>query len=834
MVQSPKTPRASEERAQYEFTPIGHANVKDTSALGTLDGEPKKRTSNSDELQLSLEKDDNEPRKKSRKADDTLNSTRIFNESSFDDTLPSHAGIPSLRKVRSNEILADANGNIENLGASNPLKEQQNSLYKLNVENYNLRVKCNSLLKFLNNVTDEGELKENLAIMDELQDWKIKYQKLASTYRDLQLRIDSNDEGKDAEDQKRQTALQNAQLAELEAKLNNYKESVNNSRDLISRLEKELTTSSRVSNARKDELELNIRSLREQIEKLEAQIADKNQIIKDNEQKIRHLNDSLKRQSNVRETLEDKIEQQLQKVEALENKTRDYELQVRELQEALANTKDELKSQTQGKNTRSVGVQSRIEGLEAANSKLKSEIDQNMSEKRESQSQLEKLKAKSNDMLNGIEERDEKINLLKREIQELKQQESNHRSSSQKEKSLNDKIHSLKAEIQGIVKEKDELQRDNDNLRERIVTQATRSPALKENRKLQERAIDNAKLQARLQDLEKELSVAKKAASAARQSHHVELERLQAQMENSDMEPLIIKRKLDKEISILRLELDSLRETKDREITLLESRCQMLIKENEHVALRADANVAQNQKQIVEKQKEIDDLVQRCSNLTTEKLKLNKELSQTQESEADKNRELSKLTSRLEFVTKEFVRYRETHSSNPDSSNAKLNERWTEKYRNMKQKLLEELKILQDENLGLERRLLEGGSHVPRSASPDLNKLSLQDQVDYYKLRYRHQVIRNSDMKVMNEYLNRVLRASSQHVRLDIMKLENEALTDLWPDFPHRGRLRFKTVALMVLAAVRIERAAQKVRWDAQRINYLRQKIVLDQDRVTW
>ncbi|CEP60678.1 Spc110p LALA0_S01e16468g [Lachancea lanzarotensis] len=832
MVQSPSTPFAGDGKAQFEFTPIGHANGKSVSSSGTPSEDRKRRTSHIDESLLSVDRIDDGSRKRARASDDTLNSTRIFNESSFDDTLPSHAGIPSVKRYQGNEILGEANGNNENLGASNPLKEQQDSMYKLNVENYNLRVKCNSLLKFLNNVTDAGELKENLAIMDELNDWKSKYQKLAASYRELQLKFD---DGGDSDERQRETALQNAQLAELEQKLRNYQESVSTSREHISRLESKLKISNQGSNTREDELEVKIRHLREKIGRLEAQIAEKNDEVKSREDTIKSLNSDLERQDTACQNLQNTIGQHLKKIDELELQVQNTEQQVQKLERALDAARHELQISAQGKETHDTGAQLQIDSLRNTNSKLQSELDRAQFETRQSQAQVEKLSSKAKGVAINITRKDDQIQILQQEIKQLQHDQVSHRKEDARESgSLNEKVEALTAEVKRILQDKERLERDNDSLRGRIVSQATRSPALRENRRTQERALENSKLQIRIEELQNELNLSQKAASAAKQNHRLEIERLQAQIESSDMQPFLTKTKLEKEISILKLELESLRETKSREISLLENRCEMLIKENTRISQQVDSQVGLSQRQKVDKQKEVDELIQRCGELSTERLKLRKELSQTQESEAQKNGEISKLTSRLEYVTNEFVRYKELQGSNSDPNTGTLNERWSEKYRNMKRKILQELKTLQTENLDLERRLLEGTKTAPRSASPDLNKLSLQDQVDYYKLRYRHEVVHNGDLKVMNEYLNRVLRASSRHLRLDIMKLEDEALSDLSPQYPNRHRLKFKTVALMVLAAVRFEHAAQKVRWDAQRLNYLRQKIVLDQDRVTW
>ncbi|SCU79759.1 LADA_0B02982g1_1 [Lachancea dasiensis] len=826
MASPPGTPDARRDGLNYEFTPIGYTEGK-ASSRSTPNTASKKRPPH-DESILSQEDGHGSGPKRARKLDDTLNSTRIFNDSSFEDTLPSQIGIPNLPNTDGKTVLDSVERDGESGGASNPLKEQQDSLYKLNLENYNLRVKCNSLLKFLNNVTDEGELKKNLDIISELQEWKTKYQKLASSYRDLQLKFDQIDRN-DPDRHQKETALHNEKLRDLETKLKEYRHSANKSRDVIAQLEKNLTTSTQQSRTLNEHLETQTQSQRQAIETLKSKISQNYRLIEEREASIEELNSKLGGEVKARESLETQTKVYAQRIEELEKQLHEYEIKIQDIQQSLEKARKDLGAASGRRSSRE-----EIHTPEKV--RVQTEIDQTLAKNRELRAQMAKLKANSNVFESDINSRDMKIKALESEIRNLHEQFSSQGMVIEEGKARYERLKSLSAELQKALLEKDEIKRDNDRLRQQIVSQATRSPGLKENaRKAQESKIQAEKLKIKIKNLERDLDSANKEAEILRHEHKVEMENIRTQLGNSDMEPLLAKHKLEKEVSILKLELESLRETKDREISLLENRYELLKQENKQLNQQREAHTGQSQKKLSERQAEIDELAQRCSDLTMEKVKLNKELGQSQESQAEMKKELARVTARLEYVTKEFIKYRELYGSKaPDSETSRFNEKWAEKFRSMKQKLLHELKSLQEENLALEKRLLENQQRPPRSASPDLRKLSLQDQVDYYKLRYHREVEHNNDLKVMNEYLNRVLRASSRHVRLDIMKLENEALTDLWPEYPYRGHLRFKTVALMVLAMVRVQRASTKKRWDAQRITYLRQKIALDQDRVTW
>lgn len=764
---SPGTPNGRHAARDFEFTPIGYVREKENSLPTTLESESRKRSSPNN----SIEKGDDEPPRKSARPDDTLNSTHIFNESSFDDTVPSQSGIPSLRRNRASEI-GGSDAAEENGGTSNPLKEQQETLYKLNVENYNLRVKCNSLLKFLNNVTDEGELKDNLAVIEELQEWKTKYQELRNSYRELQLKFDQTESKEKSDKDER---ANNEQFQLLEHKLAEYQDRVAKSKLLIDSLGDRLSKSEDKSKSYEEQGGLEAKSLRQKNQQLESAMATKDSEIHDYKQQIENLTQKL-HMANREETdslgYKHQVDQQTKQIEALQADLRNTVQERNSTKDLLTKTKESLHAlQEEVSHQRSEARREHDRQVDT----LKAEVDNESSRRRELQQQVRSLEKDLSKANSHVKDRDERILTLEKQLDDLKQRSNQLRNLDGKidddRKIKDQKIKELRAQIQQVVKQKDELNRKNEELRERIVTQATRSPALKINtRKTLENDIETQKLRAKNQELEVELNSSIKALDSLRQNYRGEIEELKSQLERSETDQLLTRRALEKEISKLKFELEALHESKRDEIAILENRCSLLRQENDHLSSQGGTNLAHLQKAMAEKQKQIDELVQRCSDHTMEKLRLNKELAQTQEAEAESKKELSKLSARLEYITKEFVKFRETGNSDENTSASKLNEKWSEKYQRMKQKLLDELKLLQNENLALERASLENGKR-PRLNTPNIESLSLQDQLDYYRLRYHHEVIHNNDLKVMNEYLNRVLRASAQHVRLDILKL---------------------------------------------------------------
>ncbi|CUS21796.1 LAQU0S04e00980g1_1 [Lachancea quebecensis] len=835
---SPGTPDGKDTIRDYEFTPIGYVKERETSVPTIANNGTRKRSS----PYRSPVADNDGPPQKAFRADDTLNSTRIFNDSSFDDTLPSQSVLNSVRKNRISEL--QENGIEEdNGGTSNPLKEQQETLYKLNVENYNLRVKCNSLLKFLNNVTDEGELRKNLALIDELQEWKGKYQELKKAYRSLQLKFDQTEHREQGKLEK-DTHSNEKEMKSLQSKLQEYQKQVTQSKKLVESLEKKLEESASGSKEIEEKFEHKSRLLQERIDKFESAVNSKDKELENNRKEIKDLRSDLQKASLGSSSLaNEKLESKSKEIESLQNKLKSAigeraaaEDLLKESQDALDSLRAEFSAFRQESGQK-------LDDLSEAKLKSEQALKQMLEERASQNERLHQsassLEQHAAELSSKLQLRDQRIKELEEETQELQRINQRTRDlhdgkASEKLQAQNQKLGDLRSEIKRIKSEKEELEKDNDKLRKRIVAQATKSPALKANaRKNLEKDAETEKLKSRVRDLEQELAVSRDALNKLRHTYRHDTNELKLQLEGAETDQASARRSLEKEVDRLKFEIDSLRESRKDEIAIMENRFNLLRRENEQLSGQGGSQLASLQKTVSEKQKEIDELVQRCSDNTMERLRLNRELAKAQEAEAEGKREASKLSARLEYITKEFVKYKETKLQSGEAGADRLNEKWSEKYRHMKQRLLNELKVLQEENLELERATLERKGSAG-TGTYSIGTSSLQDQLDYYRLRYHREVAHTNDLNVMNDYLNRVLRASAQHVRLDILKLENEAPPDAFPEYTYRGRLRFKTVALLVLAAVRVQRASLKLRWDSQRLNYLRKKIALEQDKVTW
>lgn len=201
--------------------------------------------------------------------------------------------------------------------------------------------------------------------------------------------------------------------------------------------------------------------------------------------------------------------------------------------------------------------------------------------------------------------------------------------------------------------------------------------------------------------------------------------------------------------------------------------------------------------------------------------------------------------SNLNYATRELDTYKrsrgESETSYLDSDESRL---LSERYQTMQQKLLNRIEDLEKENITLERRLQERSRNISAINNPDDSLIS-QDKIDYYKLKFNMEVQQNNDLKVQLDYLNLVLKRIARNDRLNYMKVKDDIEFDNYRgdwnpynDFNRyprsRRRLKFKTVALVVLASIRMKMTANKHKWNDKRKRYLERKITLNEDHRSW
>lgn len=752
--------RSATKLKNFEFTPIGYMKEKQNG----------KRTNgpvNDDDHGVA--------RRKSRKMslDDSFNSTRMFNDDSqFEETLPHVRQEKENTNVDKRNLMQELR---ETAVTSNPLREQQEKLHKLNTDNYNLRLKCNSLLKFLNNVTDQGELKKSLGLLDEIQEWKQKFEKLQAEF--LQLRS-TNDQLRSEKAPKLSTPSKTEE--DLERLKERYSELQDESRgkyeqnqvriDLLKSDLNNLNVSLATKDKDLEEKEQKIQRLRRQLEEFDHRGSES---LLELERSLDHKNDIIKRLEGDLASLRKLVE--------------DKDVAILEFKRAISKRDDELSRRSKG--------QERYNELEKV-IKVKEE-------------EIERLTARNRKLDESVNQISTKHDELQRKL--IGEDRLRHDLESQrKELALtNTKL-----------KEAEEL---SEKFQRQIIENTTKSSETTSQR-IKEKELEISNLNDQLRRLQ--------------QSHESLLQKSKA---DGDYET----KKLAREVSLLKEELKVMEESHERELESWRSKCDSLNKENERMVHQEVGSLGALRKNLDEKLSEVERLNSLLEQIKFEKLDLTEKASQLQTSKDRYKEELKKIVSKFENLSKQYIKLRERNEVGGDDDNSRT---FREKYNSMKQRLLDELKLVQQENLSLERKLLESkGKNYENGTSQRRSNTMSQDRIDYYKLKYHTEVKQNDDLRTMNEYLNRMLRAISQHVRLDLLKIKNEVDPDLpayltqrssYP-FTHNNltpfhRPKFKTIALFVQACVRMKQTALRHRWDEQRLRYLQRKMALEDDRVSW
>ncbi|AMD19175.1 HBR274Wp [Eremothecium sinecaudum] len=846
---------ADSQHKKYEFTPIGHLQDKEN-----MDAQIMRQAK-----RASIDENDsfteNSATKKSRVADETITSQRLFNDTSFDDTIPEQS-VHSISRSKKDPvpdlITIDSKGNSD-LG-SNPLKEQQNTLQKLTMENYSLRVKCNSLLKFLNNVSDDGQLRQSLEVLDELQEWKTKHHELIQRFRELQLKFDELDQ-RDieqpvmVEDHSSCEKLRN----ELELSLAGTNEQLNKLRKHIKMLEGSLESTKKEHSEKELQHTMNIDMLKSDINQLRYSLSSKETALKEAEEKIQRLVNQLQEydhDSGALLELEKKIDEKNQGIQNLETRLQELSHQRQSLERELRASESALSELRDEYEGYKVSSKAKLDSFTKTASSGENILREKINSLEEESRKLNELKSyleEQNKLLKGdLKQAESRIELLESERERIL---TGRQEALDKLNSEQLKIQDLNAEVIKLREIVSRLETENGSYKRRIGQYVRSSPSRKAaQEEVEKKEREVATLRTTLRDLEQLTSQSKRELEDVKLQHKRELMALQSKLDDLNSEKPLEQNRLQKEIDMLKLELRSIQDTKQREIRMWETKCESL--KNTYEQLLKENGTSEFERLMDERRQEFKALMKRYNDLTSENISLTKELNKQKTHKESYKEDLKKVQSRLEFITKEFVKLKE-NTADTKIPSEDLNARWQEKYQSMRTKLLNEIKSLQDENIELEKQLLDNNHQVgskvlgaaPATTIPaNASSASWQDRADYYRLKYYNEVKRNNDLKVVNEYLNRVLKASSQHVKLDILKLENEVQPLLnstyadnydYPLFPSYNvrrttRLNFKSVALLVLACVRMSRASAKRRWDQQRLNYLQRKIALGEERLTW
>lgn len=183
------------------------------------------------------------------------------------------------------------------------------------------------------------------------------------------------------------------------------------------------------------------------------------------------------------------------------------------------------------------------------------------------------------------------------------------------------------------------------------------------------------------------------------------------------------------------------------------------------------------------------------STTSSQRERQSNEIDQLMKNRSDLLNHIDKLENNLRLLQKdneslksENSKIKESHSKLSDGMENLLN-----KYRERKNEFNAKLMDLENDNIRLERLVeKEKLKNLTRPNESSLSNIDsnpvAQDTIEYYRLKYHHEIIHNNDLKVKNEYLKNVLNAMMEQIEKDSRRIKRE-LTITSPSSP-----RFNTL----------------------------------------
>lgn len=513
-----------------------------------------------------------------------------------------------------------------------------------------------------------------------------------------------------------------------------------------------------------------------------------------------------------------------------------------------------------------------MEAREAKGSNWKTQYEHIQKDNLDLQSSLKTLNVLNTDLTKKLRDLSKRLNELEI-VNDRLTEERNKLSDTVT--SLNNKSEESELQITKLEEELDSIKNDH------------KEEILKFNEQLEQKTSELTKATNQIKTLQKQLfdniknSTESKTSEDALQKRYKQIKKLQTELDdvtlklqleeenhrkilNSKIRELDNKystqtedlndqvRLLKKERSFLQAELqkgkeelNALKATQGKEVNDWIKKYNALNAENSSLLNEQNSSTRSLRNQLLGSLEENKDLLGRIEILQSEKLSLQDQVEKLSKSKDAYKETLKSTVSNLNYATRELDTYKrsrgESETSYLDSDESRL---LSERYQTMQQKLLNRIEDLEKENITLERRLQERSRNISAINNPDDSLIS-QDKIDYYKLKFNMEVQQNNDLKVQLDYLNLVLKRIARNDRLNYMKVKDDIEFDNYRgdwnpynDFNRyprsRRRLKFKTVALVVLASIRMKMTANKHKWNDKRKRYLERKITLNEDHRSW
>lgn len=902
-----------------EFTPIGHNSRRD----------PHSRRSTVLRKNTLLQNRDINPIDNSPLKNRILNGGSSFIDESEYDTIHQSATKPMQTKTSSpinNEFLKH---DLLNNG-SNPVMQQQNSIQKLQDENYGLKLKLASLTRFVNSITNDEQheiYKQNSELQEKLIEMRgefnsmnkellelrgnesvIPIEQLLNQIKELEDTAESQElhyrkeinkleenidflENKLANEQTKLSSSHSNSNSYFQNEVNNLNNEIRNLKNEINNLNGEIQDRDAEIRAKDDHIEgiaIQLEDLQSKVEKAESK-SQKSSIIENKADEYKYLieqkDDKIEKLTEIINSKNSKLSSikndLLQAQKVLENeifernqlklKLKSSEKTISMLEDQLSNAKKldgDYNTELVELNKYKINLESEIENLKLRIEDSKSIINDQRNLIKEIQSQSYsnedfenfknqysvKMKSIENELKNVSLERDS----LKRQLLQSDQEVINLRNNNQKTyKAYEDLRRSSKLnyqndfekktyekEINSLIDKIEELNFENEKLFKRLETENVSRPAfINDQFELKNLSSKNIELQEELNNKENEYS--RKISNLNRelndfktslQKREEELFNLKSKLRSTELDftdkfddeklgLMKAKRSKDTEIKLLQLELENQKDQYESEIkTLKLSISKLKSSKNGVENLSIFSNT---QFELNDKESRIQYLNSKLEQSTSKLMKLQKIVENLEEEKQYLNIDNKKLESKLNVYETKLKEYKdgvmkltEMNSNDTEIESLKLELKIKEKeieqvnkdFNLMKHELLNKYKNVTNEKkivenkfdkLILKYKQLENLSTNYNNLTKKINYL--QDQNDLFKLKYNKMLYNVKDLKFMNSFMIKSIKANDLTIKKDIKKLQEFGI---YPDYDNK-RVSLKALFKFVVAAVRIKRKAE-------------------------
>lgn len=702
-----------------------------------------------------------------------------------------------LKTVKDQVLELENNSDVQSLKLRSKEDELKNLMNELNELKSNAEEK-DTQLEFKKN-----ELRKRT---NELNELKIK-----SDEMDLQLKQKQN-ESKRLKDE----------LNELETKFSeNGSQSSAKENELkmlknkIAELEEEISTKNSQLIAKEGKLA----SLMAQLTQLESKLNQRDSQLGSREEELKKTNDKL--QKDIRIAREETVSKD-ERITDLQKKVKQLENDLFVIKKTHSESKTITDNELESKDKLIKILENDLKVAQEKCSKMEKELKEREFNYKISESKLEDEKTTLN----------EKISNLAAENSQLKNKiEDNSTATHHMKENYEKQLESLRKDIEGY---KESAKDSEDKIEELKIRIAENSAKVSEKRSKDIKQKDE-----QISDLTQNLKLQEDEISSLKSiidRYKKDFNQLKSEQSNIQHDLNLQILNLENKLIESEDELKSLRDSQKIEIENWKRKYNNLSLENDRLLTEKES--------ASDKEREISILNRKLDEMDKEKWNL-------QESKEKYKRELQKV------ITANDRLRREKEELNENSNNIRIME---DKMTRIKKNYLSEITSLQEENRRLEERLILNERRKDNDSTMQLN-----DIISYYKLKYHSEVRHNNDLKVINDYLNKVLALGTRRLRLDTRKGEHSLNISLPDDdeldrdyynshvytryhdyeYPlrfnlnRRGpyferRLSFKTVALLVLACVRMKRIAFYRRSDDNRLRILRDRIESSSGRISW